>query len=57
MELPKKQIPFYEFFFAALKFRSNFEHCEKRITLIAYGFPKLGTAKNVVKNIDENSRL
>ena len=32
-----------------LKSKSNFEHFEKRMTLIAYVFPKFGISKDVVR--------
>ena len=32
----------------SLKSRSNFEHFEKKMTRIAYVFPKVKTANNVV---------
>ena len=45
MQLFKKRKNFSQFIFAFLKFRSNFEHFEKKMTLIAYVFPKLETPK------------
>ena len=49
MELYKKQKLFWLFFSGFLKSRSIFEHFEKKkMTLIAYVFPKLRTAKDVV---------
>ena len=41
MQSFKKRKKFSECFFAFLKFRSNFEHFEKKMSLIAYVFPKL----------------
>ena len=35
----------YQFFFAFLKCKLNFEHFQKKMTLIAYAFRKLGTPK------------
>ena len=49
MELYKKQKLLWLFFSGFLKSRSIFEHFEKKnMTLIAYVFPKLRTAKDVV---------
>ena len=45
MQSFKKRKKFSQFIFAFLKFRSNFEHFEKKMTLIAYVFPKLETPK------------
>ena len=49
MQLSQKQKKFAQFFSAVLKFKLNFEHSQKRMTLIAYLFPKLRTPKNVVR--------
>ena len=40
---------FFFFFFAFFKSRSNFQHFQKKMTLIANVFTKLPTAKNVVR--------
>ena len=50
MHLYEKQKKFLEFFFFPF-FEStlNFEHFQTKIALIAYVFPKLWTAKNVVR--------
>ena len=48
MELPKK--PF-------LKYASNFEHFEKKISLIAYIFWKSCTAKDMVRKISKKPRF
>ena len=40
MELSKKQKTFSEFFSVFFKFKSNFEHFEKKMAIIAYVFPK-----------------
>ena len=47
MHLPQKQKIFSEFFSIFFKFALNFEHFEKKMTLIAYAFPKLPTTKDV----------
>ena len=49
MHLPQKQKILSEFFSAFFKFALNFEHFEKKMTLIAYVFPKLPTTKNVLR--------
>ena len=43
--LSEKQKTLPRFFFALLKSTLNFEHFQKKMTLIAYAFPKLGTPK------------
>ena len=45
MELSQKQKTFSEFFAAFLKSYLNFERFEKKLTLIAFVFSKLRTAK------------
>ena len=47
MHLSQKQKVFSEFFSAFFKSALNFEHFEKKMTLMAYVFPKLPTTKNV----------
>ena len=49
MELSQKQKTFSEFITASLKAGLNFEHFQKKMTLITDVFPKLRTPKNVVK--------
>ena len=49
MQLPEKQKPFCQFLCAFFKSRSNFEHFEKKKTLIAYVFSKLKTPKNLIR--------
>ena len=44
---------FAEFFESAL----NFEHFQKKMTFIAYVFPKLPTTKNVLRQISKSSRF
>ena len=48
MNLSEKQKTFSHFLRAFLKSTSNFEDFQKKMTLIAYGFPKLQTPKDVV---------
>ena len=49
MHLSQKQKGFCKLFNVFFKFISNFEHFQKKMTLIAYVFPKLRTPKNVVR--------
>ena len=49
MHLSRKQKTFSELFPQVLKFRLNFEHFQKKITLIANVFRKLPSPKNVVR--------
>ena len=46
--LTKKQKKFSQLLARYLKSTSNFEHVEKKTTLIGYVFPKFETAKHVV---------
>ena len=45
MHLSQKQKIFSEFFSAFFKSALNFEHFQKKMTFIAYVFPKLTTTK------------
>ena len=47
--LGQKQKTFCEFFSAFLKFTLNFEHFEKKMTVVADVFPKLTSPKMVVR--------
>ena len=49
MHLSEKQKAFAEFFSAFSKSTLNFEHLQKKMTLIAYVFAKLWTPKDVVR--------
>ena len=49
MQLPQKQKTFSGIFFAFLKSILTFEHFQKKMNLIADGFPQLRTPKNVVR--------
>ena len=49
MHLSQKQNVFSEFFCAFFEFASHFEPFQKKMTLIAYVFPKLPTTKNVLR--------
>ena len=47
--LSQKQKTFSEFFSPFLKSTLNFEHFQKKMTLIANVFPKLPSPKNVIR--------
>ena len=49
MHLSQKANIFSELFGASFQFILNFEHFQKKMTLIAYVFPKLPTSKNVLR--------
>ena len=55
--LSQKQKTFSEFFFRFLKSTLNFEHFQKKITLIADVFPKLPSPKLVVREMSVKSRF
>ena len=57
MQLSQKQKIFSRFFCVFSKSTLNFEHFEKRTTLIGHLFPKLRTPKNVVRYMAKKSRL
>ena len=56
MHLSKKQKLFYQCFSAFLKFKSNFEHFEKNMTIIAYVISEIRTTEDEVR-ICKKSRL
>ena len=49
MHLSQKQNIFSEFFSAFFESALNFEHFQKKMTLIAYVFPKLPTTKDLLR--------
>ena len=49
MHLSQKPKFFSELFCAFFEFVLNFEHFQKKMTLIAYVFPKLPTTKHVLR--------
>ena len=49
MNLSQKQNVFFQFFAAFFESALNFEHFQKKMTLIAYVFPKLPTTKDVLR--------
>ena len=55
--LPQKQHIFSQFFSAFFETALNFEHFQKKTTLIAYVFPKLPTTKDMPKSMSKRSRL
>ena len=57
MHLSQKQKIFSEYFSAFFKSGLNFEHFQKKMTLIAYVFLKLTTTKNVLRQMSKSSRF
>ena len=57
MHLSQKQKNFSEFFSSFFKSALNFEDFQKKMTLIAYVFPKLTTMKNVFRQMSKSSRF
>ena len=57
MHLSQKRKIFSQFFSAFFKSALNFEHFQKKMTLIAYVFPKLTTTKNVLRQMSKSSRF
>ena len=57
MHLWKKQKIFSEHFSAFSESALNFEHFQKKMTLIAYVFPKLPTTKNVLRQMSKSFRF
>ena len=55
MHLSQKQKIFSQFFSVFFKSALNFEHFQKKMTLIAYVFPKLPTTKNVLRQMLKSS--
>ena len=55
--LSQKHKAFSQFFLAFSKCTLNFEHFQKKMTLVAYLFPKLRTPKNVVRYMSKKSRF
>ena len=49
MHLSQKKNVFFEFLIAFFEFALNLEHFQKKMTLIAYLFPKLPTTKDVLR--------
>ena len=57
MQLSQKQTAFSQFFLAFSKCTLNFEHFQKKMTLIADLFPILRTPENVVRYMSKKSRF
>ena len=57
MHLSQKQKIFSEFFSSVFESALNFEHFQKKMTLIAYVFPKLPTTKNVLRQMTKSFRF
>ena len=57
MHLSQKQKIFSQIFSLFLESALNFEHFPKKMTLIAYVFPKLPTTKNVLRQMSKSSRF
>ena len=57
MHLSQKQKIFSGSFSSFFKLVLNFEHFQKKMTLIAYVFPKLPTTKNVLRQMSKSSRF
>ena len=57
MHLSQKEKIFSEFFSAFFESALNSEHFQKKMTLIAYVFPKLPTTKNVLRQMSKSSRF
>ena len=57
IHLSQKQKIFYRFFAAFFESALNFQHFQKKMTLIAYVFPKLPTTKNLLRQMPKSSRF
>ena len=57
MHLSQKQKIFSRFFAAFFESALNFEHFQKKMTLIAYVLPKLPTTKDVLRQMSKSSRF
>ena len=57
MHFSQKQKIFSRIFAAFFESSLNFEHFQKKMTLIAYLFPKLPTTKNVLRQMSKSSRF
>ena len=55
--LSQKQNISSQFLSAFFKSALNLEHFQKKMTLIAYVFPKLPTTKNVLRSMSKSSRF
>ena len=57
IHLSQKQKIFSEFFSAFFESALNSEHFQKKMTFIAYVFPKLPTTKNVLRQLSKSYRF
>ena len=57
IHLSQKQIVSSQFFSSFFESALNFEHFQKKMTLIAYVFPKLPTTKHVLRSMSKSTRL
>ena len=57
IHLSQNQKLFSQFFAAFFKSALNFEHFQKKMTLIAYVFPNLPTTKNVLRQMSKSPRF
>ena len=57
MHLSQKHKIFSQFFSAFFDSALNSEHFQKKMTLIAYVFPKLPTTKNVLREMSNSFRF
>ena len=57
MHLSQKEKLFSGFFSAFFKSELNSEHFRKKMTLIAYVFPKLPTTKNLLRQMSKSFRF
>ena len=57
MQLFRKQKSFSEYSLEFFESALSLEHFQKKMTLIAYVFPKLPTTKNVLRQISKSSRF
>ena len=54
MHLSQKQKIFSQFFSVFFESALNFEHFQKKISIIAYVFPKVPTTKNVLRQMSKS---
>ena len=57
MHLSQKEKIFFVFFSAFVESALNSEHFQKKMTVIAYVFPKLPTTKNLLRQMSKSSRF
>ena len=57
MHLSQKQKSFSEFSCAFFESALSLEHFQKKMTIIAYVFPKLPTTKNLLRQMFKSSRF